>query len=157
MITPQKLAVNETKIALVVNLFLASMISWLTIPKIDIIPLIGGAESAGFGLLMASLFFPLLAGLLITKVIKSKIASGKLQVAVLMNSSTLLARLPKNTFARSLVVALFFCLVAAISIFMLNIIFGNQWSYASSIALNIIYVELMTLVVTPIIVLTSLR
>lgn len=154
--TPKKLAINETKIALIINLFLSATIAWVTIPNISTIPLIGGPGSAGFGLLMASLIFPLVAGLLITKVIQNKITTGKVQLDTTINYPTLLRLLPQNTFTRSFIVALLFCLVACIVIFILNMMIGNQWSYTSSIMLNIIYVELMTLTATPIIVLTSL-
>ena len=157
MISPQRLVFTETRNSLFINLLISAVVAFSTIPKLEYVSLVGGPESAGFGLLMASLLFPTLAGLLITNIIKTKIANGKLKITPLVTPSKLLLCFPSNTFIRSLVLALFFCLVASSVIFILNVFFGNQWSYANSILLNIMYVELMTLVVVPIIVFTSLR
>lgn len=157
MITPQKLIINETRNSLIINFIITAAITFATMPKMDYLPLVGGPESAGFGLLMASLIFPILASLLITKVIQGKIANGKLQIKPSMDYPKFLIPLPHSTFARGFVAALFFFLIAFIVIFSLNSIVGNKWSYTHSILLNIIYVELMTLALVPMIVLTSLR
>ena len=155
MTTPlRKVVIRETVVSLIINILIGGFLTWKTLPKVDMLPLIGGPESGGFGLFPASILFTFFATLIVTTVIKKQHAAGKID----LGNQTITSWLPKNTLLLALTLVLFFAvIVAPLTLFLAKTLYGAQWLYSHALILNLVYLIAITLIIIPIVVRCAVR
>lgn len=149
MKTVKQAITKETTIASAANAVLAITLTYLALPKEETLPLLGGPEAAGFAMLPPSIGFPLLAPLLISFVVKKSVAAGEIDTS----TGKPINWLPKNTFLTAILMVIFAIAVfLPLAIGLVWLIFGSELSYATAMAVNVIYMIALGLVLIPIVV-----
>jgi hypothetical protein len=153
--TLKKAIYKETASCLLVNLVIVTIITYLTLPEEELLVLIGGPQSGGFGIFPTSLIFTLLVTILLGTGMHKKMHSGEIELTGFKGNRSLGA-LPKKLFFRAIVFSLCATLVTA-PIFLTAgyIVLGSEVSYVQAFVFNEMYVALLTLLVVPLIIYSS--
>lgn len=149
---------KETLIGCLINIVIASIITWVAMPKEDILPTAGGPESATFGFFPASILFTFLFTVIATKGFTKRAVAGSLVAEEQDKGLFFSIPLPKNVALRGIIfTAIATLIVAPFCVFLSILIFGSNIAYLHGFILNIVYLLAVSIILTPAVIITAVR
>ncbi len=151
MKSSREFIVEQVVVSVVFNFGLAILLSWLALRHQEFIPLAAPAEaqfdpSMGGDFLVGSFLLGMILTWVLTFVTRSNLRKSKVEA---LQATGWAAKLPKNAFLRSLVIALFASVVIGLPTTVIVGVLGftqmQVWPY---IALHAIYVGILARIVT---------
>lgn len=153
-ITLKNKILKETSISIFVNMFISITILWISLPEEEMLPLIGGPESAGFGLFPFTILFLGIFIPVMTIAVRKQIVSG----SIVLDKNTSSCFLPENIFIKTLLLlCLFLFIIAPIYLYLVNMILGLEISYINSWIINLVYVVLLSSSAVPLVIKCAIK
>ena len=151
MTATQRILATEAAISIVPNALVSALFVWLMFGGRATVPL-WGVQGLAFDLVPTTFMLTLMTAIALTLIVRARRRGGLAQVPPGA------PHLPANVVLRGIVLGLTLCgLFLPVSILLLWLGWGGDWSYGSVMAFKIAYGVAVGLVATPLVVLAALR